>query len=241
MNKYNLISHNSEEKLMESFLKGKPYIFINIFPFKIYITVNKKLLLSIEATSERSKNVNFGKGATIHVLYNFNGKFYEILRPIFISPTTRTIRIGDIVYDTKDMSYYNSHADISGIRFHNRTTFPIEIWNKGRKIGQMQADDGTGYMSGSPNSVYLNNDGNGFRLGEEITFYLPHLKREWTSVSLNDNYISDMYVGTINQKFNPPNPDTYAYRIDAPNHVGYTFYEPVTGYRTQKTNKNSMI
>jgi hypothetical protein len=237
--KYNLVSF--EDRTTEHYLKGKPYTFINIFPFKIYITVNKKLILSLESRQERSKNLNFGKGFTIHILYNYNGKFYEIARPVFLSPTTRTIRIGDVVYNNLDMSYYNSHADISGIRFHNRITFPIEIWNKGRKIGQVKPDDGTGYMSGSPNSVYLNNDGNGFRLGEEITFYLPHIKQVWTSSILNDNYVSDIYVGVINQKFTPPNPDTYAYRIDAPDNTGYTFYEPVTAYISQKTNKNSIL
>lgn len=242
-NSYDLISQNNEENLTEKVLRGRPFVFINTFPFEIVITLDNKKVAKIPGKTQQSISISVEKGQSWHVLYFYgkNSKLYEILRPEFVSLSTRTVRIGDVVYDTKDTSYYNSHADISGIRFHNRTTFPLQIFNKGRKIGETQPDDGTNFMSGLPNSVYLNNDGNGFRIGEEITFYLPHVKKVWSSIILNDNYVSDIYVGVINQKFNPPNPDTYNYRIDAPNHTGLTFYEPITGYITQKTNKNSII
>jgi len=241
---YDLISKDVETQRTSDFLRGNDYTFVNTFPFPVHIFLNERKVAVIPAYTEEKIKINPDNQA-IHVSYLYktkNGmKLFEILRPEFISPSTRMIRIGDVVYDNKDTSYYNSHADISGIRFHNRTTFPIEIWNKGKMLGRAAPDDGTNFMSGSPGSVYLNNDANGFRIGEKITFKLPHINREWCSIILNDNYVSDVYVGVINQKFTPPMPDTYNYRIDAPPKTGYTFYEPVTGYITRKTDKNTIL
>jgi hypothetical protein len=194
------------------------------------------------------------KDDEIHIIYFDQSvkKYgqYEIARPAYLRSDSRVVRIGDIVYNYKDTSFYNSHADISGVRIHNRLIFPLSIYHKGMRLGQVEADDGTSYMTGARNSVYLDNDTHGFRIGDELEFRLTEGKK-YATVMLTDNYMSDIFVGVINQKYNPPTPDVYAYRVDAPDINGFTYYEHpttsgysrfakgTTAYQTYKTNPSA--
>jgi len=111
---------------------------------------------------------------------------------------------------------------------------PLSIYYKGRKIATTEGDDGTGYMAGSTNSVYLTNDNFGFNVGDQLGFIFTHDDKKYVSVMLPDNHISDIYVGQITQVFEPAIQDQWAYRMDTPNIIGsrfkYFHTNPVAAY-----------
>jgi hypothetical protein len=236
----------------QSYLDGQPWKFVNLLPIpvKIYITSDGKLshLANIPPRETYMASTGPQKGSVlraddvIHVIYtSTDGKDYEILRPESLIDDSRIVNIGSIVYDEKHNNYFNSHNDISGIRINNRLSMPIEIYYHNMKIGETMGDDGMDYNSGSKNSVYLDNNYKGFRLGDELKFVLKFNNKEIGTVMLYDNYIKNIYVGVINQKFTPPSNDTFAYRIDSPSYTGITYFEPIGGsYTTHKTNPRAL-
>jgi hypothetical protein len=241
---------------LQQILKGKPWTFVNLLPVPVLVYMKMiagKLGFAEDRIEFLAKIPPFEKvdalgtqrgtplveNMEVHVLFDphGNGKAVEICRPEFLRSDTRMVRIGDIVYDEQDMTYLNSHADIAGLRIINNIVIPLDIYHHGRRLGQVQGDDGIGYMFGSPNTIYLDNVNYGFRIGDEITFVFAYNNKKYATVVLNDNFMNNIYVGRINQKFTPPNPDIFAYRIDAPNVTGITYYEPIPGnsYKSRKT------
>ena len=64
-------------------------------------------------------------------------------------------------------------------------------------IARIDGDDGMSYMAGSPNNVYVDNAGRGFRLGDELGFAFQYNKKQIGSVTLTDNFTTDIYVGVV--------------------------------------------
>lgn len=184
----------------------------------------------------------------IHITYRPGGNKgpeYEILEPITLVEDVRTIRIGDVVYEDKTNTLVQrSHSDISGIRVHNKVSIPVRIYYKGLRLAHIHRNDGTSFQSGSAGSVYLNNDTKGFNIGDklDLRFVFSTLwaikdgvrvkvspedgrvtEIPWCSVTIQDNYMSDMYLGVVNQHVTQPIQDMYSYRAGSPNVSGLKY------------------
>lgn len=237
--KYVNVMEDMDSSQRISALDGRPWTFINLLPIPLtlYITYTNKVELvgqvsaksKMVATHTQQKILIQG-GQEIHATYKRGDAVYEILRPITLLYDDRIIKLGDVVSDTKDTTMtIRSHADISGLRIHNRIAIPLNITFQGNIVGSVDKDDGTNYQSGSTNSVFLNNNGRGFKMGDILSFSFRD-GTKYCEVALNDNYMTDVYVGVINQKFVPIMDDYYSYRLTSDiNGLGY-FENEKTAY-----------
>lgn len=154
----------------------------------------------------------------LHVFTSPEGKDgpdYEILRPVKLRLTDRMIRIGDVTYSDKHSGsrWVSSERDINSVRIHNRTTMPLDVYFRGGVIARIDGDDGMSYMAGSPNNVYVDNAGRGFQLEDELGFAFQYNKKQIGSVTLTDNFTTDIYVGVVTQNTQVPYPDISSYHI----------------------------
>lgn len=203
--------------------------FLNLLPVPIsvvlvkYEGINKikNVLCYLDKHEKKYVDVFLKKDDEIHTLFSpisiFNSPIFamtpssllEILRPIFIrNDNPSVLKFGDVTYDEKYTNYFNSHADISGIRFHNHTLFPLGIYFQGAKIAACDIDNNTDFMNGSRNSVYVDNNRRGFRLGDaiELNFIFSQKTNNglmfkeipYTTLYLNDNYTKNIFVGDVN-------------------------------------------
>lgn len=237
-----MISYDAERSRREASLFDKPWKFINLLPISINVYVydgnTLDLVSAIGAhlsvsTFQSISGITLKAGQQINITYSDRDVEYEILRPEFLLADSRNVRIGDVVSEDKDASLtQRTHTDITGFRVHNRLVIPICIYYKNMKIGRIAGDDGTDApFSGTPGSVYLNNDRNGFKLGDilEIRSEINNIK--YGEITIHDNYISDIYIGVITQHFVPTIQDMYSYRIDSPNAGGIKYFEPKVAYQ----------
>lgn len=210
-----------------------PYTFENLLPLTLKLYAKKDDFFAYITTLrpfEKIRSVfRLSPEMEIHATYFDNVKEYEILEPVFLRKDTRHIRFGDVQYDeTNNLLTQRTHSDLAGLRFHNRLGVPIEIYFiKGHKcdyshrpllLAKIGSNDGTTYHSGSPNSVYINNDYNGFNFGDEIEIKIGKSdicqQLKYCSIKITDNYASDVFVGVISQKYTIPVQDFYSYKID---------------------------
>ena len=250
--KYFAVSYDADRSQRIHLLRGKPWTFINLLPIAVnvyvYTPTKTDLIGTIEPrdtlTTDRSHSgMKLMEGYEIHVLYqqgegcDGEGPQYEIARPQFLFDDSRMVRIGDAVHEAKTNTLtQRTHTDIMGLRIHNHLTIPLDIYYKGNKIGMVAGDDGTeAPMSGSPGSIYLTNDHNGFRIGDELGFVFHYNRTPYCTVKIHDNYMSDLYIGVLNQHYVPTINDMFAYRVDSPNVTGLKYFDQVTGYQTRPT------
>lgn len=236
---YHTLSYDNDTTQRENFLKDKPWKFINLLPFDVDVyvyRVNKTDLIgTIAAQSDiivyKSKSgMVLQKDDQIHVVFTMaDQKSYKIIRPVHLFTDSRMVKIGDIVYEDIYDNRKDIHHDIIGIRIVNHLLLPIDVYHKGNKIGSIAGDDNLSYQSGSPNSVYLNNEWNGFQIGDEIGFVFPKgvkgLPQNFASVQIIDTYTRTINVGVINQHFNLAIQDSYSYRIDDDSITGLTYFD----------------
>jgi len=190
---------------------SKFHKFTNILPFDLDViiirgnsTVKK---FSIKASNETSTS-GLMNDDEIHVLRDGQ----EFLRPTYLRGHINHVTLGDIVYDSRDTSIINVNTDISGFRVNNNTKFPISVYYKNYKLGVTRCDDGGSYMGGSKNSVFVDNDRCGFKLGDEVQIMFDN-GLYYATATLNDVFISDMYVGMITQRYNFDIRDNPAYNF----------------------------
>ncbi len=259
--KYVNIDFNEGRTLREEYLirRGVPWKFENLLPYKINVYVYRPTATDLictlnprgtASTLKSRGGLMLKAGDAIHVLKpiaNINKnpsaqEQIEIARPVYLLPDTRSVKIGDIVYE--DRNSFTNGIDIShdmiGLRIHNHLTMPIDVYYipkngtnpKGLRIAHIDSDDGTNYMSGSPNSVYLNNEWFGFNVDDSLKFVFSHDQMSYATVKLIDNFTSDVIVGETTQKFVGAFQDMYGYRANEPNIQGLQYFEPVTAYET---------
>jgi hypothetical protein len=244
MRKHQVISKTEADYLQkreEICLEGQPWTFYNFLPIDVYVFIKKPGLEGLFPVGEivAGKKVEaldhlLEKGDEVHVLRKHGNRFIQTLRPVFLRADSRVVILGDVVSDSRNVQLNDIHVHNGGVRVHNYITLPLQIFCKGSKIGETDVDDGMEYMSGSKNSVYLNNDNWGYKLGCDLDFKLGN--KAYASVLLNDNFATDIYVGVITQKFVPPPPDTYGYVLNHPNIIGIPYFETNMAYSTCKTN-----
>lgn len=183
----------------------------------------------------------------IHITYSpqgDSGPEYEILEPINLVDDAKIIRIGDVVYEAKTNTLVQrSHSDITGIRIHNKVGIPVRIYYKGLRLALVHRNDGTGFQAGSSGTVYLNNDSRGFNIGDKLDLKFVFNKKDsdvdlpegdlnskertidipWCTITIDDNYMSDMHIGVINQHVTHPIQDMFSYRTGTSNFSGLKY------------------
>ncbi len=190
-------------------------------------------------------------GDTIHITYTpvinnsktkgperSQGPEYEICEPITLVIDTSIIRIGDVVYEAKTNTLVQrSHSDIAGIRVHNKVIIPVRIYFNGMRLAQVHGDDGTSLQSGSPSTVYVNNSTKGFNIGDKLDLRFVFagsnnttVEVPWCVATIADNYMSDLYLGVINQHHEPIPNDVFSYRAGSPNYSGLKYIRNNTAY-----------
>lgn len=162
-------------------------------------------------------------------------KRYLAMEPYNVSETMKYLRVGTTgsQMNHSNLEYQNSdNADINGVMIHNRLVFPIDIYYKGNLVAQAGSNDRMSPLGGSQSSVYVDNNRQGMRLGDTLyfTYSLPPEKggnKPMYTIVLNDNKMTDIYVGIVNGNPNTFVPyDTYAYSVDRPVFSGMKFYPP---------------
>lgn len=256
--RYNAVTYDADQSMRAANLQGSPWTFINLLPIalKIYVYTPIKIDILGEipaqgkiVTKRTFSGMELQSGYEIHVLYAPSGKQgpeYEIMRPVFLFDDSRMIRIGDVMHEAKTNTLtQRTHTDIMGLRIHNRMTLPLDIYYRGTKIGHVAGDDGTDApMSGSPGSVYLTNDSSGFRIGDKLEFVFPYTSstgsgkssgaKRLYQITIHDNYMSDLYIGVINQHYVPTIQDMFSYQTDRPTITGLRYFDQITGYQSMK-------
>ena len=248
--------------------------FVNLLPLKIRIVCRRQLtpqnteLVGVlkgntdTLTTDKTQAGNpFSVGDEIHILYSplqgkndsngvglaeVRGRAYEILEPITLVAESHTIRIGDVSYDEKTNTLVQrSHSDISGLRFHNKTTIPVNIYFAGVRLATCEAGNGTGLHSGSPGTVYVNKDTKGFNIGDQLDLRLMFrgppgksgsptmIEKPWCTFYISDNFMSDVYLGTVSQlsgseRSRRPPSDVYSYRAGSANYSGLKYIQNTT-------------
>lgn len=245
--RYSAVGYNADQSQRAELLNGQPWTFVNLLPIRVHVYVytpdKTDLVGSIAAhgklvTSKSSSGLALENGYEIHVLYQpteCQGPQYEFMRPVFLFDDSRMVRIGDVMHEGRTNTWtQRTHTDIVGLRVHNQLTMPLDIYYQGRKIGHIGGDDGTNApMSGSPGSVYLTNDNNGFRIGDELDVVINFNNLPYGTVKIHDNYMSDLYIGVINQHYVPTMQDMFSYQVDRPNVTGLRYFDQMTGYQTR--------
>lgn len=258
--KYTAIDFSEDRTWRERELASKntPWKFDNLLPYEINVYVYTPNKLDLIGTipprgsfsTTKSKTGMLLKGGDeIHILRPTGAsgfgpaarpaakttKQYEIARPVWLFGDSRSVKIGDIVYE--DRVAFTNGVDIShdmiGLRIHNHLTMGLDVYYKGLKIAQIAGDDGTSFMAGSPNSVYLNNERFGFNIDDTIQFVFTYDQKPYATIRLIDNFTSDIIVGETTQKFVPAIQDMFGYRIDEPNVNGIRYFDQVTAYTTE--------
>lgn len=250
--KFALLSQDTERDYHERALAGKPWAFVNLLPYTINVYAYRPQKFDLIATIEPHQTTEvqhtvtrmpLAEGTQIYVtrpgrLHNpssLTTAQYAITRAATLRGDSRVVKIGDIVYEDR-VAFTNGidiHHDIIGIRIHNHLTMPVDIYHKGNMIATIEGDDGTSFMSGSPNSVYLDNQRFGFEIGDEIGFIFRADQKKYAVITLTDNFTSDIIIGMTTQKdAGWPVQDRYSYRVSEPNITGTTYFEQVTGYDT---------
>lgn len=250
-------------------LKGEPYTFKSFLPFTIHLFVRKpaKVFVNppvdvqtdliaiikpfkeiIVSTSERGLPLE--KGDTIRVLFYdiAQQSFYEVIRPFFLRDDTRHIDVGTVGYKYRQKNAQNMNNDITGILFHNQIAIPVNIFmdDKGEQLhlGYASKDDGTDRASGSKNNVYIDNDNKGFRVGQKIKIELIKFG-QYLEFQINDNFITDVYIGINQQKESGPLIDRFAYRLGKsgpfPNGESDLSKYPYNGFAFYKMKSNEII
>lgn len=229
------------------FLKGKPWTFYNLLPFPVKVYAKLPVAIGlvgiippngkVVASKTKSGLLLEATDISIDVTYapqGDGGPEYEILRSEFLQPDSRMVRIGDVGQRSENTtSTIRSHADISGLRIHNRIGMAICVHYQGHAVATIDKDDGTSFSAGAPNSVFLNNNGNGFKVGDVLGFSIvmgPTNTKKYCEIMINDNYASDIFVGLITQKFDDILNDFYGYRIDQSSVNGLRYFTNYTAY-----------
>jgi len=234
--------------------RNKPWVIQNMLPTEFLLYYSPQFSgESISLGSIRPQDTKvfppkkFETGDKLYVMYRSKseGKNYMAMLPHTFQSQWKRIKIGDVVYRSWDggRQYFTSFADISGLMLHNDLLFPLNVYFKGNLIGQMTGYDGMTNLGGSGASLYVDNDREGFRLGDQLTFgySMEDNKDILFTITLKDNHAYHVHIGKISVGEPENLPDTYAYSVNVPPQTGYTFYVPIGRYNSVATNITAPI
>ena len=227
-----------------------PFSFYNMLPFTVHLYRKRGQQLKKIAQLKGGETVTphqedeVVEGDLMYIFFPDKDHYYNITHPHTLRYDKPVVRLGDIIYESKSPTFYTYSAnDISGLWFHNNLPMKVEVWKDEKKIGVIGGYDGaTSYLGGSGAKLYLDNDAYGFRLGDKLEFRLFPNSRLYGTLTLTDNFATDVHLGVINalafgvpaQTVLPVTPDTFTYRIDGTHEIsGTTFFtNAATGDRS---------
>lgn len=171
-------------------------LFVNCFPFDVK-------LFTFDESDESVKELCVLRSKTKIVFPCIEGKWIKVKSKLFdrdlckpkkLKPTDKVIHIGDVVY--KDKSIFPKtpgYSEITGFFITNKLSAPIIVSKDGIKLAYILPQDGKTYLGGSSATVFVNNNGDGFRLWDKISIVMDC----GTQVYLYDILVSDIYIGEI--------------------------------------------
>lgn len=255
MNSGGVFDYNRLRDTMDDVLRDRsrykqrndPWILTNMLPTKLKLyhspQFTGKTLYLCGLRPHQTKVFppkKFEDGDKLLVMYEGKEAEHQIMPTHTFQSQWKRLRLGDVLYRSWDggRQYFTSYADLSGLMLHNHLLFPLNVYFKGNLIGQMTGYDGMTYLGGSGASLYVDNDRDGFRLGDQLTFGYSFPGNEETlfTVTLTDNHAYHVHIGKIGVGQPNPEPDTYAYSVNLPPQTGYTYYVPIGRYNSVPTN-----
>jgi hypothetical protein len=169
----------------------------------------------------------------MHVYVSTDGKTArEFIEPFLLRDDSRTVSIGDVGLEQIYTGWYGAdRPGVSGLHIINKLAMPIDVIYRNNLIAHVGgAEPGIGYFSGGTSQTYIDNEREGFRIGDRLTFvinmgngrYLPYA----TSI-ISDSVATTVSVGVVIQKVDLAFPDTVEYRVDAPNVLATPYQNPI--------------
>jgi hypothetical protein len=144
--KFQLLDRDYERDSRIRAMEGRPWKVTNLFPFPINVYIRSPVSSKLDplgiirpTDSIYVTHTQNGKelvgGDEIHVTFS-NGKGtapsvkqFEVVRPFYLFEDSRTIDIGQIVYETlQTTQHIPLNKDISGVRIHNNVGFPLDVY-----------------------------------------------------------------------------------------------------------------
>ena len=191
--------------------------FINILPIdvELYIRKYSGMIFKVGDLNARdsliiqNKNMIY-EGDELHVLYKTDGSKRDFIEPFYLFSHTNIVNIGDVLTESKaQTATQRSHSDIMGIRFHNMISVPVDVYHRNMKLATIAN------RNSEHNSIFATNERFGFNVGDELSFSL-HIGDKilpYCTVKIDDDRISDIYIGKINQNFEPSMKEQVIYRF----------------------------
>ena len=198
-------------------------------------------LIKLASGEEKEIPVDIlSEGDILYACVNIQGR-HPLLLPYTIRNVWKMITFGAITYssDGGHNEVQASNWDLRGIWIHNKMFAPLNIYYKGRLAAQIGSYNGTTYLGGGASTIYFDNDREGFKFGDEISFSLsvPGMEQKRMKVILNDIECLSIFVGEVSGGIWGPNPDFGVYNVNKPSYTGITYYESgKEQYRTYATN-----
>lgn len=200
--------------------------------------------LNAHCTAEFSPST-FDDGDFLMIYFESGNVKIQMFPPHELRGFHKDLLIGTCAYNSTDGSRqnYTSYSDISGIYIINHLKIPIDIYYRGNLVAQTGAEDGMTFLGGSSSTVFFDNNRQGFKLGDVLTFTysLPNDTRKMFSLELNDNYMNEIHVGVINHNGQPCREQIYSYRINEFSISGMNYFLPVGNYETISQNPDACI
>lgn len=234
-------------------MMGRPWMIKNILPMRIHLYVIREgrqiFIKAINANSTKNLGpTTLKNGDFLLSMYLSQGTLFNVTPSYKVFDRYRDIIIGNVVYDdvgSRGLSYSAmSHVDMYGVRLINHLSSNIKIYFNKNLVGRIAKTDGTGYMNGSPSTMYFDNNGNGLRLGDVVTIKIEmklggkNVDLDYISFVIRDQYTVNVHIGRTwhIDSSSMVMYDNQSYRVDTDNYLGITYYEPVTAYYTQPNN-----
>lgn len=157
---------------------------------------------------------------------------YDLVDAFSPRMDSRKIIIGDIGYTSNTgMREVYSNSQIRGIRIHNHISLPISIYFKGINLAKIEGNNGLSYHAGGKSVVFVDNDRNGFMIGDVLSIKVlvttPEIRSgkvgselPYLDVAFTDQAFSDLHVGLITQNSTQGPNDLYAYSLKYPSMTG---------------------
>ena len=213
------------------------------------VNQNSRFLTTLKSGEQKGFSYDtLHDGDQIMVCYRTKDGLVPFLLPYKVRNFWKKITIGAVEYssDGGQAEVQASFWDMRGIWIHNMTFSPMNIYYKNRLSAQIFAYNGTGYMGGGASTIYFDNDREGLKLGDELSFSFSvnGMETKKMVVILDDIECLSIYVGSVlggstqsrtivgrrgDSAITPeawgPEQDFGVFRVGRPSYTGVTYYE----------------
>jgi len=233
--------------------RNEPWYFINALPSRLTLFIQKhgEINLNFLTILEPHQIIKFdptffSEKDKIYTYYRLNtGKLIPFLESYKIILQSKTVKFGAVTYEHDGGSNSGTNAgfyDIKGIWLANKLPIPLDVYYKGDLVVQLYPYRGLNYLGGAASEVYFDNQRQGLNYLDtlEFKYSLPGASNKFLfNVILDDVKCTKMFIGTVSSSDESPYPDNAVYRIQEPNYVALTYFNPVGGGKSMMTNPSS--